>query len=133
MAAQWTQNELTTLSRYLNDGFPVYLMMSHIPSRTEGAILQQALRLSYSVKTFKDDGIKRFYHGVNRRSTTTENVQVSVADEAPMRHSEPATRIVPYDGFSANSLAVRMLIENNLSVDPDIIYQLSLHILKGML
>ncbi|MDD3597089.1 hypothetical protein [Sulfuricurvum sp.] len=135
MAQQWSSNELSTLLKHLHDGFPVYLMMRHIPYRTEGAIIQQALRRNYRIETYKDDGIKRFYHGVTRRRggqriATTEDTQLSVATEALIRHLEPETRIIQHDGLSANTLAVRMLTENNLSVDPDIVCMLSKHILK---
>ncbi|HEX5329986.1 hypothetical protein [Sulfuricurvum sp.] len=131
MAQKWSPTELTTLLKYLNDGFPVYLMMRHIPYRSEGAIIQQALRRNYRIETYKDDGIKRFYHGVTRRrSTVTENLEVSVAAEFLMEHLEPETRIIAHDGLSANTLAVRMLTENDLRIDPDIVHTLSLYILK---
>ena len=135
MAALWTGRELSTLSQNLHDGFPVQQMMQLIPSRTEGAIIQKALEQNYRVETSRTDKITRFYYGVTRRRggqriVATEDVQVSVATEALMEHLEPETRIITHDGLSANTLAVQMLIENDLSVDPDIVHALSLHILK---
>lgn len=135
MAARWTQYEMTTLLHNLSDGFPVHRMMELLHHRrSEGAIIQQALRRNYRTETSTVDGITRFYQGVTRRrselrNAATNDVEVPVAAEVPTIHAEQQ-RIVPHDGLSANTLAVQILTENNLSVDPDIVYTLSSHILK---
>lgn len=138
MAARWTQRELTTLVDNLSDGFPVQQMRELLHHRrTARAIMQQAWNRNYRTKTSTVDGITRFYHGVTRRRrdrqiiTATEDVQVAVAVEVPAVHAEPQ-RIIANNGIAANTLAVRMLTENNLSVDPDIVHTLSLHILKEL-
>lgn len=110
MAARWTQYESVKLIELLSDGFPIYLMKHHIKSRTEGAIIRKALRLNYSVKTFQDDGIKRFYYSVNRKSSVRQ-----------------------HNGFIANQLAVKILRDNRIEVNPEMIHYLSTRILRGTL
>lgn len=131
MAALWSSHELSMLSN-LSDGITLDQIMQFIPNRSAGAVIQQALKRNYRIETSKVDGIARFYQGVTRRRggrrmAATNNLQVAV--EVPTIQVEPP-RIIVNTGLQANNLAIRMLTENNLSADPDIIYQLSLHILK---
>ena len=53
--------------------------------------------------------------------------------EAKYNDIEPQASIILYDGLLANNLAVQILTENNLSVNPDIVRCLSIHILGGAL
>lgn len=149
MAARWTNNDTELMLNNLVDGFPVQQMMALFPNRSEGGIILKAQDFDFGIKTSKVDGITRFYVGL--KSRTKHAIALSEIDEVNsiinaieasqpaktvastgIQHSEPETRIIAYDGFSANALAVRMLDEINLDGNPEIIYQLSLHILKGM-
>lgn len=135
MAARWTERELSTLSHNLVDGFSVPDMRELLHTRrTEGAIIQKALKQNFRTET--SDGITRFHHGVTRRrggrrSAATNDVQVAVATDVPALAAEPRGEIIPYNGLSANALAVQMLREKNLSINPDIVHSLSVHILQG--
>lgn len=134
MAARWTERELTTLSQNLVDGFSVPDMWELLHNRrTEGAIIQKALKHNFRIET--SDGITRFYHGVTRRrggrrSAATNVDQIAVATDVPALAAEPQS-IIPYNGLSANALAIQMLREKNLSINPDIVHTLSVHILQG--
>lgn len=149
MAARWTNNDTELMLNNLVDGFPVQQMMALFPHRSKGAIKLKAQDFDFGIKTSKVDGITRFYVGL--KSRTNHATALSEIDEVNsiinaieaaqlpeavsstgIQYSEPETRIIAYDGFSANALAVQMLEDYNLDGDPHIIYQLSLHILKGM-
>lgn len=148
MAAKWTDDELTVLTQNLVDGFPVQRMKELISSRERGGAIQlKAQDFDYGVTTSKVDGIKRFYADIKSRILRTRAVSemddvnhiVNTIEAAQLtqavpsnavQHVEPETRIIQHDGLSANTLAVRMLTENNLSVDPDMVCMLSKHILK---
>jgi hypothetical protein len=149
MAAKWSQRELNMLAQNLVDGFPVQSMEELIPTRNIGGIILKAQDFDFGIKTSKVDGITRFYVGLKSRTkhatalseideinSIASDIEVAQPNVTVSSNSidylEPETRIIAYDGFSANALAVRMLDENNLNGDPEIIYQLSLHILKGM-
>lgn len=138
MAAKWTNDELTVLTQNLVDGFPVQRMKELIPSRESGGAIQlKAQGFDYGVTTSKVDGIKRFYAGLKHRQgevrvAATNDVEVPVAVEVPTIQVEPR-RIIANSGLQANSIAIRMLTEYNLSVDPDIVRCLSIHILGGEL
>lgn len=136
MAARWLQDELNTFEHNLVDGFPVQQMMELIPGRSEGAIIQKAQAFGFGVITSKEDGITRFYSGLKHRQgeeriAATNDVQVAVAVEVPTLLAEPQ-RIVSHDALFANNLAVKFLVENNLSTDPKMVYEQSLLILKGL-
>lgn len=147
MASLWSERELSTLSQNLHDGFPINSMTVLIPTRGIGAIKQKAQDFGFGVTTSKEDGITRFYENIKSRvrganalseinevSRIINTIEAAQPQQAmpsnDIDHLEPETRIVPYDGLSANTLAVRMLTENGLSVDPDIVHTLSLYILK---
>lgn len=147
MAAVWTERELSMLSQNLHDGFPIHSMTVLIPTRGIGAIKQKAQDFGFGVTTSGEDGITRFYENIKSRvrganalsvidevSSIINAIEVTQLPQVVLSndidHVEPATRIIAHDGFSANALAVRMLTENDLSVDPDIVHALSLHILK---
>jgi hypothetical protein len=124
-------------------------MMALFPNRSEGAIKLKAKGFAFGVKTSNEDGVTRFYANIksrvrhanaltdideNNSTNSIEVVQPSVTVPSnSIDNLEPAARIVTYDGLSANTLVVRMLTEYNLRINPRIIYQLSLHILKGHL
>lgn len=144
MAAPWSQRELSTLSQNLSDGCRVELMMTLIPTRGIGAIKQKAQDFGFGVTTSKEDGITRFYENIKSRprgaNASTEvdevnSIMVTQPLQAVQNHGiaplEPEGEIIPYNGLSANTLAIRMLSENNLCINPDIVYTLSLHILQG--
>lgn len=150
MAARWSQDELNLLEQNLVDGFPVQRIKELIPTRELSAIIQKAQDFGFGITTSKEDGITRFYENIRSRvrgaNALPETGEInSIIDilgaaqlaQAVPRHSidhlEPETRIVLYDGLSANNLAIRILTENNLSVDPDIVCTLSKHILKEQL
>ena len=135
MASTWSPQELRMLS-HISERATVDQMMQLIPNRSKGAIIQKAQEFDFGITTSKEDRVTRFYLGLKHRQggariAATNDVEVPVATEVPAVYAEPQ-RIIAYDGFSANALAVRMLDENNLDGNPEIIYQLSLHILKGM-
>ena len=147
MAVRWTNDDEELFKNHLVDGIPVQYMMALFPSRSEGAIRLKAQVFEFGVITSREDGITRFYEniksrvrGANALSETDEVSSIINATEVAhppqavlsngVDHSEPETHIIQYDGLSANVLAVRMLTENDLSVDPDIVHALSLHILK---
>jgi hypothetical protein len=149
MAAQWTDNELNTLAQNLADGLPAQRMENLIPDRSLTAIIKRAQDFDYGIKTSKEDGIIRFYADIKSRvryasaSTGTDEVdsiinaiEVAQPAQAVPNHSidylEPETRIVPYDGFAANARAVKILAENSLDGDPDVVCMLAKHILKSM-
>lgn len=148
MAPRWTERELNTLSQNLVDGFPVPNMIELIPSREIGGIKQKAQDFGFGVITSKVDRITRFYANIRTRvrganvSTEVDEVSdiINVIEVAQppqavpnhgIAHTEPSGEIIPYNGLSANALAIQMLREKNLSVNPDIIHTLSVHILQG--
>ena len=149
MGARWTDNDTELIFNNLVDGFPVQYMMALFPDRSEGAIKLKAQEFGFGVKTSKVDGITRFYAdiksrvrhantsiGIDEVNSIINAIEASVLAQAVpstgIDHAEPATRIIAHNGFSANALAVRILTEYKLDGDPEIIYQLSLHILKGV-
>lgn len=146
MAARWTENDTRLIIINLVDGFPVQQMMELFPNRSEGAIRLKAQDYDFGVTTSVEDGITRFYENIKSRVRnvnalseidevnsivhTLESAQPAQAMPShSIDHLEPETRIVP-DGFSANELAVNFLRDNRLNPSPEIIYQISLHILK---
>ena len=146
MAAPWDENETRILAENIVDGLPVQSMKELIPIRGMGGIIQKAQQLDYGVKTSKVDGITRFYPNRKSRSResriSTENDEpIGIVDtlediqfqQAVLEHIEPEADIVPYDGFSANELAINILRDNGLDANPDIIRYLSIHILGGEL
>lgn len=147
MAARWTDDDTDLLTNNLVDGIAVQYMMALFPNRSEGAIIQKAQDFEFGVITSREDGITRFYENIKSRvrganalpvidevSSIINAIEVAQPPQAvpsnSIDHLEPETRIIAYDGLSANALAVRILAENNLRVDPDIVHALSLHILK---
>ncbi len=150
MAAPWNENENRILVENIVDGFPVQRMKDLIPDREIGGIKQKAQLLGYGVKTSKIDDMARFYSGINTRNrgsnVSTENdepigivdtlgeAQPTTASQSnSFEHLESEAKIIAHDGFTANELAVKILRDNRLKANPDIIYQLSLHILKEQL
>jgi hypothetical protein len=150
MAARWSTRELTTLSKNLVDGFLVQRMMTLIPNRSDGAIKLKSQGFGFGVKTSNEDGATRFYTNIKSRvrhanaladideiNSIVSDIEVAQPNATVSSNSidnlEPAAHIITYDGLSANTLAVRMLTEHNISINPDIVYMLSLHILKGHL
>jgi hypothetical protein len=147
MAAKWSQRELNMLAQNLVDGFPVQHMMALFPNRSEGAIKLKAQGFAFGVKTSNEDGVIRFYANIKSRvrhaNTLTDidennsinaikvvQPSVTVPNNSIL---EPEACIVTYDGLSANTIVVRMLTEYNIDIDPDIVYVISKHILKGYL
>jgi hypothetical protein len=149
MGARWTDNDTELMLNNLVDGFPVQYMMELFPRRSEGAIQLKAQAFDYGVTTSKVDGITRFYANIKSRvrdvNTLSEidegNSIINAIEAAQLTQAapsnsidylEPETRIVPHDGFAANARAVKILAENSLDGDPDVVCMLAKHILKSM-
>jgi hypothetical protein len=146
MAAKWSQRELNMLAQNLVDGFPVQHMMALFPNRSEGAIKLKAQGFAFGVKTSNEDGVIRFYANIKSRvrhantlADIDENNSINAIKVVQPSVTVPSNSIleeaciVTYDGLSANTLVVRMLTEYNIDIDPDIVYVISKHILKGYL
>jgi hypothetical protein len=146
MAAHWTDNDTEMVLNNLVDGLPVQQMMALFPNRSEGAIKLKAQGFAFGVKTSNEDGVIRFYANIKSRvrhaNTLTdidENNSINAIKVVQPSVTVPSNSIleeaciVTYDGLSANTLVVRMLTEYNIDIDPDIVYVISKHILKGYL
>jgi hypothetical protein len=148
MAARWTDNDTEMVLNNLVDGVPIQQMMALFPNRSEGAIKLKAQGFAFGVKTSNEDGVTRFYANIKSRvrhaNTLTDIDEInSIANAIKVAQPnvtvpsnsilEQEACIVTYDGLSANTIVVRMLTEYNIDIDPDIVYVISKHILKGYL
>ena len=142
---KWTAEELNTLKSLLAvEGIELDILSQKIPSRSTEAIYRKATTFNYGIKTGRD-GISRLYFGKRPRTTyknkiVSEPRTVSAVQE-PTKQLESVQdfsndiiadkNVCPLiNGLEANSRAVNLLKEANLIIEPSIVCQLSLHIIK---
>ena len=135
MATRWTTEAVGTLGAMLLDNRSLSEIKMKITDRSDDAIVAKAKKM-FNYGEITIDGEIRFYPNMKnrkggKRRAATNDVQVSVAASVPILRAEPR-RIISHDALFANSLAIKFLVENNLSTDPKIIYEQSLLILKGL-
>jgi len=141
---RWTEQEKLILSNNISDGMLVSEMCKLIPSRPESGIIRVAQTLDFGVKT--KDGVKRFYANKSTRNRqkktatqtivgeprTAPTVQAPTISEKPTKLSDAiiAKSISkPADtGLSANTRAIKMLRDEQLPINADIVYKIASYI-----
>jgi len=142
---KWTATEQETLQNLLTDGILLDHVHSNFPNRTRDAVYRRANLLGYGKKMDKK-GITRLFFGKKARTVYKKNKIVGEprtvsAVQEPTKQLESvqdfSNDIIAdknvcslLNGLEANSRAVNILQEAGLIIEPSIVQQLSLHIIK---
>lgn len=155
----WSTTELNTLSTNLTDGLPLQVLENLLTARTPKAILKKALAYNYSSKTANGITVmklginRRVRRGRSNQRIVDETVPIetatTIAEESRVTtnstglittlertHQNLSDVIVAevaskpiISGLEANQLAITMLVNVKLPIEPHIVYELSKHIL----
>lgn len=140
MSKRWSIEEDVILSDLLTDGIKLSVLDAALNSRTADAIIRRASSKGYRLETLKD-GAKKLYHGVKRRKkhskgkateqnlAVTNSVTKSKTLDVDILSNNTLNSNICITGLDANSVAIKILCDNHLSIEPLIVYQLSQHIL----
>lgn len=140
MIKRWTTQENNILSDLLLNGVEVKVLTDALVGRTQDAIIRRASSNGYRVVT--KNGVKTFYHGIKRRSRQLKDT--AIEQNLAVTNSDAISNIIQVDivadndynskifstGLDANAIAIKMLNDHSLKIEPLIVYQLSEHILK---
>ena len=143
--SKWKAEELNTLKSLLSvDGIELKILAQNIPTRSAENIYRKANRFNYGVKTGKD-GVKRLYFGKRQRTVYKKKIVGEPRTVTAVQEPTKSLKSIEHlsndiiadknvypllNGLEANSRAVNILQEAGLIIEPSIVQQLSLHIIK---
>lgn len=131
---KWTDKEDIFLSSLLHDGVELNDIAYKMTNRTYSAIRKRAFSLNYRSKTV--DGITKFYKGVKHRSKKSDEiVEVSLQTLPTNSITNISEGILSKNSLNTTNkdaicLAMKILDDNGLKIEPKIVYELSTHILS---
>ena len=136
---RWTLEEEEIFSSLLKKGADLNEMLSMLPDRNKDSILRRASSDRYAYGYTTVNGNVKFYPDI-KRNTNKKN-RSGILFHLPMEEVEiveDINDIVPIPslnlidkGLAANTLAIEILQQYNLSINPKILMCLSVHILEN--
>lgn len=139
MAKRWTAEERATLKSMVGNEVAISTIMGTL-SRSEGAIMREALDIGYGTKVSKEvNGVKVLNDNLQRRDrsatagkkkTTANSLKPATADVLVNKHSGISN--YPLTVMEANTKVVDMLKSNDITMTPEIIFTLTTHIINTM-
>jgi hypothetical protein len=140
---RWSTQEDKILSQLLTDGVTLDALSLALTGRTEDAIIRRACSSNYRVKTSKDSS-KCFFYGVKTQNRQSKGIKIK--SDSPVADSkfipDDITPVIVANKTSTSNmrgsnakdaiiLAIDILEDNFLTIEPLIVYQLSEHIIKS--
>ena len=131
---RWSKTERKILYTSLGEGVEVKFISTQLPIRTDEAIIRQAQKLGYGLKTV--DEVQYLYIGVKHRSKKDDDtVEVTLNTASTDTIKNGSSDILSENTLNTTNreaiyLAVKILDDNNLKIDPSIVCVLSTHILS---
>lgn len=132
---RWADEEHKYLCSSLYDGVELKNISYALPNRTENAIIRRVLNLGYRSETV--DGNKMFYRGVKHRNRKMDDtVEVTLNTASTDAIHNVSNSILSENHSNATNknaiyLALKILDDNSLKIEPKIVFELSAHILSS--